>query len=216
VTVVRELNTVSHAIETALREWGPWLPRNPVKMCPVSERATRATAPPRSGRRGAPPGRPVSPSVSVRMILSGLLGLRMQPARPAPMSGGLAVKTKKRVGGARRSPSFSERLHGPRFLPKGLGLDGLPKGLGLDGLGLADPVSLVGPHFLCDGPATPVEIWIGQPHILDIGGRRSPAAQQRDKEPSPQGIGHRHRTANFAGEVDWRGPLDLATLTPRD
>ena len=31
-TVVRELNTVSHAIETALREWGLWLPRNPVKM----------------------------------------------------------------------------------------------------------------------------------------------------------------------------------------
>ena len=31
-TVVRELNTVSHAIETALREWGLWLPRNPVKL----------------------------------------------------------------------------------------------------------------------------------------------------------------------------------------
>jgi integrase len=31
-TVVRELNTLSHAIETALREWGLWLPRNPVKM----------------------------------------------------------------------------------------------------------------------------------------------------------------------------------------
>jgi hypothetical protein len=31
-TVVRELNTVSHAIETALREWGLRLPRNPVKM----------------------------------------------------------------------------------------------------------------------------------------------------------------------------------------
>ena len=31
-TVVRELNTISHAIETALREWGLWLPRNPVKM----------------------------------------------------------------------------------------------------------------------------------------------------------------------------------------
>jgi integrase len=30
-TVVRELNTISHAIETALREWGLWLPRNPVK-----------------------------------------------------------------------------------------------------------------------------------------------------------------------------------------
>ena len=30
-TVVRELNTVSHAIETALREWGLWLPRNPTK-----------------------------------------------------------------------------------------------------------------------------------------------------------------------------------------
>jgi len=31
-TVVRELNTLSHAIETALREWGLWLPRNSVKM----------------------------------------------------------------------------------------------------------------------------------------------------------------------------------------
>src|ERR1019366_4184452 len=31
-TVVRELNTLSHAIEMALREWGLWLPRNPVKM----------------------------------------------------------------------------------------------------------------------------------------------------------------------------------------
>ena len=31
-TVVRELNTLSHAIETALREWGLWLPRNLVKM----------------------------------------------------------------------------------------------------------------------------------------------------------------------------------------
>ena len=31
-TVVRELNTLSHAIEIALREWGLWLPHNPVKM----------------------------------------------------------------------------------------------------------------------------------------------------------------------------------------
>jgi integrase len=31
-TVVRELNTVSHAIEIASREWGLWLPRNPVKL----------------------------------------------------------------------------------------------------------------------------------------------------------------------------------------
>ena len=31
-TVVRELSTLSHAIEIALREWGLWLPRNPVKM----------------------------------------------------------------------------------------------------------------------------------------------------------------------------------------
>jgi integrase len=30
--VVRELNTVSHAIEIATREWGLWLPRNPVKL----------------------------------------------------------------------------------------------------------------------------------------------------------------------------------------
>ena len=29
---MRELNTVSHAIEIALREWGLWLPRNPGKM----------------------------------------------------------------------------------------------------------------------------------------------------------------------------------------
>jgi integrase len=31
-TVVRELNTMSHAIEIAQREWGLWLPRNPIKM----------------------------------------------------------------------------------------------------------------------------------------------------------------------------------------
>jgi integrase len=31
-TVVRELNTISHAIDVAQREWGLWLPRNPVKM----------------------------------------------------------------------------------------------------------------------------------------------------------------------------------------
>ncbi len=31
-TVVRELSTVSHAIEIATREWGLWLPRNPVKL----------------------------------------------------------------------------------------------------------------------------------------------------------------------------------------
>jgi hypothetical protein len=37
------------------------------------------------------------------------------------MSGGLAVKTKKR--GVVRAGA--ERLHGPRFLPAGLGLDGL-------------------------------------------------------------------------------------------
>src|SRR5882724_781590 len=30
--VVRELNTVSHAIEIATREWGLWLPRNPAKL----------------------------------------------------------------------------------------------------------------------------------------------------------------------------------------
>ena len=39
------------------------------------------------------------------------------------MSGGLAVKTKKR--GVVRAGAASERLHGPRFLPAGLGLDGL-------------------------------------------------------------------------------------------
>lgn len=31
-TVIRELNTLSHAIEVARREWSLWLPRNPVKM----------------------------------------------------------------------------------------------------------------------------------------------------------------------------------------
>jgi integrase len=31
-TIVRELNTISHAIDLATREWGLWLPRNPVKM----------------------------------------------------------------------------------------------------------------------------------------------------------------------------------------
>jgi integrase len=31
-TVVRELSTVSHAIEIATREWGLWLPRDPVKL----------------------------------------------------------------------------------------------------------------------------------------------------------------------------------------
>src|ERR1700693_3230819 len=31
-TVVRELNTVSHTIDIATREWGLWLPRNPVKL----------------------------------------------------------------------------------------------------------------------------------------------------------------------------------------
>jgi integrase len=31
-TVVRELSTVSHAIDIAVREWGLWLPRNPVKL----------------------------------------------------------------------------------------------------------------------------------------------------------------------------------------
>lgn len=31
-TVIRELNTISHAIDVACREWGMWLPRNPVKL----------------------------------------------------------------------------------------------------------------------------------------------------------------------------------------
>jgi integrase len=31
-TVVRELSTVSHALDIATREWGLWLPRNPVKL----------------------------------------------------------------------------------------------------------------------------------------------------------------------------------------
>lgn len=43
-TVIRELNTVSHAIEIASREWGLWLPRNPVKLVrrpPVPRGRTR-------------------------------------------------------------------------------------------------------------------------------------------------------------------------------
>jgi len=31
-TVVRELNTISHALDLAQREWGLWLPRNPAKL----------------------------------------------------------------------------------------------------------------------------------------------------------------------------------------
>jgi len=31
-TVVRELNTISHALDIAQREWGFWLPRNPAKQ----------------------------------------------------------------------------------------------------------------------------------------------------------------------------------------
>lgn len=31
-TIIRELNTISHAIEIATREWGLWLPHNPVKL----------------------------------------------------------------------------------------------------------------------------------------------------------------------------------------
>ena len=44
----------------------------------------------------------------------------MQPTSLAAMSGGWAVKTKKR--GVVRAGA--QRLHGPRFLPEGLGLDG--------------------------------------------------------------------------------------------
>ncbi len=43
-TTVRELNTISHAIEIATREWGLWLPRNPVKLVrrpPVPRGRTR-------------------------------------------------------------------------------------------------------------------------------------------------------------------------------
>src|SRR4051812_8771001 len=43
-TIVRELNTISHAIEIATREWGLWLPRNPVKLVrrpPVPRGRTR-------------------------------------------------------------------------------------------------------------------------------------------------------------------------------
>jgi hypothetical protein len=44
----------------------------------------------------------------------------MQPTSRAAMSGGCAVKAKKR-GEVRAG---AQRLHGPRFLPEGLGLDG--------------------------------------------------------------------------------------------
>jgi integrase len=43
-TVVRELSTVSHTIDIATREWGIWLPRNPVKLVrrpPVPRGRTR-------------------------------------------------------------------------------------------------------------------------------------------------------------------------------
>lgn len=43
-TIIRELNTISHAIEIATREWGVWLPRNPVKLVrrpPVPRGRTR-------------------------------------------------------------------------------------------------------------------------------------------------------------------------------
>jgi integrase len=43
-TVVRELSTVSHTIDIATREWGLWLPRNPVKLVrrpPVPRGRTR-------------------------------------------------------------------------------------------------------------------------------------------------------------------------------
>lgn len=43
-TVVRELNTISHAIDLASREWGLWVPRNPVKLVrrpPVPRGRTR-------------------------------------------------------------------------------------------------------------------------------------------------------------------------------
>ncbi len=43
-TIIRELNTISHAIEIATREWGLWLPRNPVKLVrrpPVPRGRTR-------------------------------------------------------------------------------------------------------------------------------------------------------------------------------
>jgi len=44
-TVVRELNTLSHAIDVALREWGLWLPRNPLKL------VRRPSSPPGRKRR---------------------------------------------------------------------------------------------------------------------------------------------------------------------
>jgi integrase len=44
-SVIRELNTISHAVEIARREWGLWLPRNPVKM------VRRPSAPPGRKRR---------------------------------------------------------------------------------------------------------------------------------------------------------------------
>ena len=43
-TIIRELKTISHAIEIAPREWGLWLPRNPIKLVrrpPVPRGCTR-------------------------------------------------------------------------------------------------------------------------------------------------------------------------------
>jgi integrase len=43
-TIIRELNTISHAIKVASREWGLWIPRNPVKLVrrpPVPRGRTR-------------------------------------------------------------------------------------------------------------------------------------------------------------------------------
>jgi type I restriction enzyme R subunit len=36
-TIVRELNTIAHAIDVATREWGLWLPRKPLTPADLSE-----------------------------------------------------------------------------------------------------------------------------------------------------------------------------------
>lgn len=43
-SIIKELNTISHAIEIALTEWGLWLPRNPAKL-------VRRPAPPKGRTR---------------------------------------------------------------------------------------------------------------------------------------------------------------------
>lgn len=48
-TVTREINTISHAIDTSIRDWGVYLPRNPCKL-------VRRPSPPRGRDRRLAPG----------------------------------------------------------------------------------------------------------------------------------------------------------------